>query len=476
MIQRCWYVLLCAIFLLTACGTPAASKSDAEVATPTPRIVPTEVPTGTPRPTLTAVPKPPTATTAPTRPRPSPTATLAPTMPPAPTVAKLVGRINVLEKTGHCQIALPGGFSADPNGVDTWISSDRLVFIGLESILGTSPHTLDEVTQTGGEGVKKVVGSYQETARSKTVDTRRIGFAGTLGESRGWGTLYVRQFGRDYCQITIIAAQGTTVLIDPVLETMTSGLIATGYVAIPANYLALGDSYALGTGASDPATKGYAGLFAASLSGTGKAIPFKNLGVAGATSADFLGDWATTGREGNSPLANAVRTLGAGGVTVVTLDIGGNDILGLVKPGQPCEGRNIESDACFAAMRAALRELTTPNLTPIIAALVEAAPAGTQIIVLTYPNPFSAGKATTTEERTDAAMTELNILITNAVRANQAKAADRDVNLTLVELAPLFNKQGAKLTHIADKTPDIHPNDAGHAAIAEAIKKVYKKR
>ena len=224
------------------------------------------------------------------------------------------------------------------------------------------------------------------------------------------------------------------------------------------------------------ATKGYAGLFASFLSGTGKPISFKNQGIAGATSADFLGDWLTTGREGTSPLAEAIRTLGAGGVTVVTLDIGGNDILRLVKPGQPCEGKNIESDACFAAMRAALRELTTPNLTPIVTALVEAAPAGAQIIVLTYPNPFSIGKTSTTEERTDAAMAELNILITNAVRANQAKAADRDVNLTLVELAPLFNKQGAKLTRIAEATPDIHPNDAGHVAIVEAIKKVYQKR
>ena len=76
-------------------------------------------------------------------------------------------------------------------------------------------------------------------------------------------------------------------------------------------------------------------------------------------------------------------------------------------------------------MREALREMTTPNMTQIVAALVEAAPAGTQIIVLTYPNPFSIGKSTTTEERTDAAMKELNILISNAVRANQATAANR---------------------------------------------------
>jgi lysophospholipase L1-like esterase len=119
--------------------------------------------------------------------------------------------------------------------------------------------------------------------------------------------------------------------------------------------------------------------------------------------------------------------------------------------------------------------MTTPNLTQIITALVEAAPARTQIIVLTYPNPFSTGKSTTTEERTDAAMAELNILITNAVRVNETKATEHDVLLSLVNIAPLFDNQGAKLTHIGANPLDIHPNDAGHNTIAEAIKKVYKK-
>jgi lysophospholipase L1-like esterase len=72
-------------------------------------------------------------------------------------------------------------------------------------------------------------------------------------------------------------------------------------------------------------------------------------------------------------------------------------------------------------------------------------------------------------------MAELNILITNAVRANEAKANERGVLLSLVNIAPLFDNQAAKLTHIGANPPDIHPNDAGHSAIAEAIKKVYKR-
>ena len=52
----------------------------------------------------------------------------------------------------------------------------------------------------------------------------------------------------------------------------------------------------------------------------------------------------------------------------------------------------------------------------------------------------------------------------------------RDVVLTLVDIAPRFDNQGAKLTHIAEPTPDIHPNDAGYTAIVEALKKVYRPR
>lgn len=473
MIRRGWILLLCCVLLLTACGTPAASQVEEPTNT---RVIPTEVPTATPRPTRTPIPPTMTATPAPTRVRQSPTATLAPSMPPTPTVAKLGTKQTVFDGSGSCQLGLPEGFTSAGEGTDTWVSSDRYVFIGLELIRSTPPIGIDEATTLGLNAVKQVVGGLEETGRTKSLDTRRITFSGSVGASRGWGTFYIRQFGQDYCQVTVISAQGTTLQTDVVVETVISNLTVRQYRPNPVNYLALGDSYALGTGASDPATKGYAGLFAASMRTNGRTANFTNQAVSGATSADFLGDFPTAGPAGKSPLANAVRILNEGGASVVTLDIGGNDILGLLKPGQPCEEKKIETDACFQAMREALREVTTPNLTPIVAALVEAAPAGAQIIVLTYPNPFSVGKLTTAEERTDAAMAELNILITNAVRVNQPKAVERGVTLTLVDLAPIFKGEADTLTNIVATPADIHPNDAGHAAIAEAIKKVYRPR
>ena len=62
-------------------------------------------------------------------------------------------------------------------------------------------------------------------------------------------------------------------------------------------------------------------------------IGVKNLAIPGATSADFFGDWSSAGKAGKSPLADAVRALEAGGITLVTIEIGGNDILRLLKPG-----------------------------------------------------------------------------------------------------------------------------------------------
>ncbi len=120
-------------------------------------------------------------------------------------------------------------------------------------------------------------------------------------------------------------------------------------------------------------------------------------------------------------------------------------------------------------MREQLRVVSAVNIPPIVAALVEAAVPGTQLLVLTYPNPFSTGQGGITAARTDLAMGELNAIIGGTVRDNTARAATRGVTLTLVDLAPTFAGRGGTLTHIRDTPPDIHPTDSGHAAIADLL-------
>jgi lysophospholipase L1-like esterase len=248
---------------------------------------------------------------------------------------------------------------------------------------------------------------------------------------------------------------------------------ADGTVAI--RYLALGDSYAYGLGASDPATRGYVSLFTASLTASARTtVTAFNLADSGATSGDLIGDYATRGSQGTSQLARAVQLLATGGVNLVTLDIGGNDILHLLDRGQPCADTALVSDTCLAAVQGALRGETSANIPRILTALVTAATPGTQIIILTYPNPYSVGTNSVVEQRTNAAVQGLNTIITGALTAAQPVAAMRGVTVTTVDLFPLFAGRSGRLTHYLDAESDVHPTDAGYAVIAGAVTAAYR--
>lgn len=274
-------------------------------------------------------------------------------------------------------------------------------------------------------------------------------------------------------------AMGRLALLCTVIMTLCVGLGAPAAVAADdmaaIRYLALGDSYAYGSGASDPATRGYVGLFTASLTAaTRTTVTALNLADPGATSGDLIGDYATRGSQGESQLARAVQLLSAGGVNLVTLEIGGNDILRLLDRGQPCADTALVSDTCLAAVQGALRGETSVNLPRILTALVTAAKPGTRIIILTYPNPYSVGTNGVVEQRTDAAVQGLNAIITGAVTAAQPIAAMRGVTLTTVDLFPLLAGRSGKLTHYLDAESDVHPTDAGYAVIADAVTSAYR--
>ncbi len=240
-------------------------------------------------------------------------------------------------------------------------------------------------------------------------------------------------------------------------------------------YIALGDSYAYGIGASDLTSHGYVGPFTAALTASAHmTVTALDLADPGATSADLIGDYATRGSQGQSQLARAVQLLGAGGVNLVTLDIGGNDILQLLDAGHPCADAAIVSDICLAAVQDALLRSTAVNVPRILTALVMAAKPGTRIIVLNYPNPYSVGTNSVLEQRTNVAVQGLNTIIIGAVTAAQSVASTRGVTLTTVDLFPLFASRAGTLTHILDTEPDVHPTDAGYRVIADAVIAAYR--
>lgn len=475
--RRLGTLLLVILCLLTACGGSGAGPTvvaalPAVTATPPPSPAAPRTPTTRPTPTT-----PPTTMPLATRPRQGTTATLVPTVAPTPTVAPLAVASTVTEASGRCAAGLPAGFTRATTGEDTWVSADRLISIRLAASAPATPLGIDAATDAALDALRTEIPDATEGARGKAVGSRRVPFTGSTDGKSRWGVVAVRAFGLDYCQLVVAATIGTTTLIDPIVATAAGSLTARNPRPAPVGYLALGDSYAAGIGASDPATRGYVPLFADTLVGpAGEPLAARNLGSPGATSADLLGDWAARGPDGGGPLAGAVRAVGAGGITVVTLDIGGNDILRLLKPGEACAGAAIDGDPCLAAMREQLRAVTAPDVPQIVAALIEAAAPGTQLLVLTYPDPFSTGAGSVTEAHTDLAMGELNAIIAGTVRDNAARAATRGVTLTLVDLAPAFAGKGATLTHIRDTPPDIHPTDAGHAAIADLLIKARTPR
>jgi lysophospholipase L1-like esterase len=420
---------------------------------------------------------------------------------PTPTRVVISGGVGVTERTGRCRVTVPGGFSEEPPRSGTFISRDRLAFVGLEA-LDAGAASFEEVTGSAIAGVQGLVTGYQETDAAREQDGLRVDFTGALSGRPGRGMVYFKQSGPTICQSTLIVTEGSSVAYDAAFQALTATMAATNAAAAawptptapraptatrtPAaagatreiRYLALGDSYAYGTGASDPATRGYAARFAAYLKGQpGATVTTTNLAVPGATSVDLLGDYPAQGRASQSQLGQGVRLLAEGTgarANLVTIAIGGNDILRLVRPGQVCSGDAITSDPCLAAMQESVRTLSAPNVPQILGALVDAAGSGTQMIVLTYPNAFSVGARDLREQRTDLAITTLNGVITDAVARLQPRAAGRGVRLATVDLFPLFAGQAGTLTHILDSPPDIHPTDAGYAVIADAVTRTYQ--
>lgn len=228
-------------------------------------------------------------------------------------------------------------------------------------------------------------------------------------------------------------------------------------------YLALGDSLSEGIGASSPDANGFVPLVH---QGLGEGVESLNLGHSGDTSQDLLDhghlDEAVDEieeRNGDAEETNDVR--------LVTLEIGGNDLLRLyfsLVQTRVCPDLEtaLEKPECSDALAAAL-EGFQPNLAAALDRLRQADPE-LPIVLLTLYNPFGHLPGTaelgelSLEGRPDTPFPEgLNDII-------RAQAEQRD-GIVLVDLYPLFEGRSQQL--IAGDF--IHPNDEGYRVMAEAV-------
>jgi lysophospholipase L1-like esterase len=215
---------------------------------------------------------------------------------------------------------------------------------------------------------------------------------------------------------------------------------------------------AVGVGASDPSAMGYVARAYSSLRTSERfgdsGLDLVNLGVAGATSTDLVqtgGQLDSAIEEITSRRENDSAT---DDVEVITIDVGGNDLLSLVTPGSPClESASVEP--CRAAFGEVLSAIQT-NLSDTLLRLRSAAPEAIIVAVDLY-NPYS-GSGDIREPIAEIGVGQANGVI-GAVTANP------DLRVKTASVFQLFS--GRALQWVA---PDgIHPNDNGHAVIAEAL-------
>ena len=225
---------------------------------------------------------------------------------------------------------------------------------------------------------------------------------------------------------------------------------------------------AVGTGATDPAQLGYVGHLG-KLSGRSQrgADYFENLAVGGETSGTFL-----TGQFG---AAIAAINDGATDIELVTLTIGGNDLLDLLNS-PDCQPDPTALD-CQAAVAAALGGFAAnfPTILGGLVAALAADPGEETVLVMTYYNLFP-GTGSVFEGAVDAALLGSDGVL-SPVGTDPAPglndliawiAAAPALGATVIDVQPIFDGKGPVLTHIGEG--DIHPNNAGYAQIANAFR------
>ena len=191
-----------------------------------------------------------------------------------------------------------------------------------------------------------------------------------------------------------------------------------------------------------------------------------NLGVPGDTSEDLLS---------GGPLDQAIADITArktdsvagNEIAVITLEIGGNDLLNLffdlVIPGT-CQGvlESLAKPRCVEALQDVL-EAYEPNLADIITLLREADP-DVPIFLLTLYNPFS-GKTPAIDQLVELALegqagTPFDQGLQDIIRAHEDARG-----VYIVDIHPQFEGKGPE--YIANDL--IHPNDEGYRVMAEAV-------
>jgi len=260
-------------------------------------------------------------------------------------------------------------------------------------------------------------------------------------------------------------------LIVFLIALLWGGNSSSALAASPATraYVALGDSLAAGFGASDPARTAYVPLLFQYFSRpqAENVRLLRNFSRPGETSDTFIA-------AGQLELAVTAIEDPSTDTRVVTLDIGGNDMLFLTDT-EPCKS-SPGGEACQALISMQLQKFAV-NYTMILATLRTALaddPGKETLFVMTYYNPYG-GTGDPYEPYADLVLLGSDLVIDCSAPPGDPRAGLNDLiacigveyGAVAADVYTAFDDHALDLTHIAEG--DIHPNDAGHALIAQTF-------
>jgi lysophospholipase L1-like esterase len=229
-------------------------------------------------------------------------------------------------------------------------------------------------------------------------------------------------------------------------------------------YIALGNSLSAGVGASDSETTAFVPLVHRAL---GANVGLMNLGHSGDDSEELIE---------HGHLHAAIAEIGSrngdsspdNDVILVTLEIGGNDLLDLyfdlVVPGTcPNLEEGLRKPVCVEALEDTMAAFA-PNLRDTLQRLRQA-DADLRIVLMTLYNPFSGSTVSAFEPIGDLALEGLPDTPFLKGLNDLVRAEAQSAGVILADLYPLFVGRGRE--YIALDL--IHPNDTGYRVMADAV-------
>lgn len=236
-------------------------------------------------------------------------------------------------------------------------------------------------------------------------------------------------------------------------------------------YVALGDSFAQGIGSPVPEQTGYVAQVGKRYFHRAYPGPENLLNLASDQADSTTATLITDGQLANAIAAIADPTTDT---KLVTLTIGGNDLLRLLRSG-PCS-TNPGGEECQGLVVTAIGGAAAnyPVILGTLAGALAGEPGGTTVVGTTFYNPFD-GTGSPFEGPVEFALLGLDGVIDCAALVNPFNAGLNDViactaeafGMQVADLHPLFEGRTLELTLIAEN--DVHPNMKGHRLIADAV-------